>query len=69
MGLGRGLFLGLLVGAIGAVAARVASEDQDEDSPWHEAREAARAGKQGTEAELQRRLDEARRTGHLPSDE
>jgi hypothetical protein len=74
IGFRRGLFLGLLVGAITAAAGRFSSDDQPtasdrsdgEPSAFQRARKAAREERQATESRLRSSYDRARRSGHMP---
>jgi hypothetical protein len=74
IGLRRGLFLGLLVGAITAVAGRFSADDQPpsdertegDPSTFARARHAAREEREATENRLRSSYDRARRSGQMP---
>ena len=76
MGFRRGLFLGLLVGLVGGVISGEPSGSDGDSaqasgggSLLDEARAAAKAERDATEARLEARFRVAKETGHTPEDD
>lgn len=73
MGFRRGLFLGLLVGLVSGIvsgepSSSVPSAESGGLSLLDEARTAAKAEREATEARLEARFRVAKETGHTPED-